>query len=137
VKSRYKIGELVAQLKINKETVRYYEKIGLLSKPERRENGYRTYTENDLQKLLFILIAKRYGFSLKEIKELLTRLYEEEPINGIRDVRTIIQKKIKETDQKIEELERSKQLLHRVNDTILSMENWDCDDFDNFLSNNA
>ena len=59
MKDIYNIGELVKELKINKETIRYYEKIGLLSEPRRDKTGYRVYSKEDTGKIRFILIAKK------------------------------------------------------------------------------
>ena len=70
----YNIGNFANELNINKETIRYYEKIGLLHEPKRDTNGYRKYTKEDLERLRFILFAKDYDFSLKEIKSLLSKL---------------------------------------------------------------
>ncbi|HEX3023029.1 MAG TPA: MerR family transcriptional regulator [Lachnospiraceae bacterium] len=56
MKDSYMIGELVKVLGINKETVRYYERIGLLSKPRKDRNGYRIYTKSDLDILRVIHI---------------------------------------------------------------------------------
>lgn len=63
-------GELAAACDCSVETIRYYEKVGLLSKPERAENGYRTYTENQLKWLQFILRCRRIGLTQDEIRQL-------------------------------------------------------------------
>ncbi|MDF1588950.1 MAG: MerR family transcriptional regulator [Gammaproteobacteria bacterium] len=65
-----RIGELAAECDCSVETIRYYEKVGLLSKPERAENGYRTYTENQLKWLQFILRCRRIGLTQDEIRQL-------------------------------------------------------------------
>ncbi len=57
---------------VNAETVRYYEKIYLLPEPPRSEGGYRIYSENDLQRLRFIRRSREMGFSLDEIRGLLS-----------------------------------------------------------------
>ena len=67
-----KSGDLAKQTGINVETLRYYEREGLLPKPERTESGYRQYSQMDVQKILFIKKAQELGFTLKEIKELLS-----------------------------------------------------------------
>ena len=71
MKNIYNIRELVEELEINKETIRYYEKIGLFSEPKRDKNGYRIYSKEDIEKIKFILIVKNFGFSLKEISTLI------------------------------------------------------------------
>lgn len=65
------IGQLAAQFGINPKTIRYYEDIGLLPKPQRRSNGYRRYAFADQERLRFILQAKDLGFNIKEITEIL------------------------------------------------------------------
>ena len=54
---------------VNPETLRYYEKEGLLETPKRSANGYRLYGEEDLDRLNFISRSKDLGFSLRDIKE--------------------------------------------------------------------
>jgi len=67
MKDVYNIGQLVKEFNINKETIRYYEKIGLISETKRAKNGYRLYSKEDIEKIKFIFIIKKFGFSLKEI----------------------------------------------------------------------
>ena len=66
------IGQLAKRAKVNIQTVRYYERRGLLPEPPRRESGYRQYSLHDLARVQFIRHAKELGFSLKEIMELLS-----------------------------------------------------------------
>lgn len=65
-----RIGELASESNCSVETIRYYEKIGLLPKPGRAENGYRTYTDNQLKWLQFILRCRRIGLTQDEIRQL-------------------------------------------------------------------
>src|SRR5947209_12107305 len=60
----FRIGELARRLGLNVRTLRYYESIGLLSRPARSGAGYRLYTSADEERLSFVLQAKRVGFSL-------------------------------------------------------------------------
>jgi DNA-binding transcriptional MerR regulator len=64
------IGVLAGMASVNVETVRYYERRGLLDRPP-RESGFRKYTDKDLRRLEFIRSAKRVGFTLSEIKALI------------------------------------------------------------------
>lgn len=64
-------GTLANLAGVNKETLRFYEREGLLRKPERTAGGYRAYAEADLKRLVFIKNAQQFGFSLAEIRELL------------------------------------------------------------------
>lgn len=63
-----KISELEQLSGLGRDTIRYYERIGLLSAPVRKSNTYRVYTERHLRELLFIKKGREIGFSLDEIK---------------------------------------------------------------------
>ena len=65
------IGKLAAAEGVGVETVRFYQRRGLLARPERRGSGYREYSEADRWRLVFIRRARRLGFTLGEIAELL------------------------------------------------------------------
>jgi MerR family Zn(II)-responsive transcriptional regulator of zntA len=69
--SQVRIGELAAELGLNPKTIRYYEEVGLLPKPERACNGYRLYGDPDRERLRFIGKAKAVGLRLAEIGEVL------------------------------------------------------------------
>lgn len=118
----YNIGELVKKLNINKETIRYYEKIGLISQPKKDDSGYRVYSNKDIETVKFIFIAKNLGFSLKEISVL---LHDEILCNSIEDIKILVESKIKEVKEKMEELEETKNLLEKVQKTILTI-NTEC-----------
>lgn len=133
----YNIGDLVKELKINKETIRYYEKIGLLSEPKKDKNGYRIYSKDDIEKIRFILIVKNFGFSLKEIGMLLPKIYDEILEENMENIKAIVEYKISEIDNKINELEETKRLLQKVNDNILSQNKKCCNDIGIYLKNNS
>lgn len=65
-------GALAARTGCNPETVRYYEKISLLPEPPRSANGYRSYDDSQITRLRFILRGRELGFSIDEIRGLLT-----------------------------------------------------------------
>ena len=65
------IGKLAAAEGVGVETVRFYQRRGLLAKPERRGSGYREYSETDRSRLVFIRRARELGFTLGEIADLL------------------------------------------------------------------
>ena len=65
------IGEIAKGLGISPKTVRWYEAQGLLAEPERTESGYRSYSVEDIERLKFIRKAFAFGFSSKEIKDIL------------------------------------------------------------------
>lgn len=66
-----RIGELARGAGVNLQTIRFYEREGLLPKPERTVSGYRTYHESDLERLMFIRRNQQLGFTLAEIKQLI------------------------------------------------------------------
>ncbi|PCJ60368.1 MAG: transcriptional regulator [Rhodospirillaceae bacterium] len=66
------IGELSRKTGVNIETIRYYERIGVLSKPPRSEGGHRIYAEEHLKRLTFVHRARELGFALAEIRALLS-----------------------------------------------------------------
>ena len=81
----YKIGEVTRRVNVNKETVRYYEKRGLIPKPDRRRSGYRIFTQRHIDQIKFIKRSQKLGFTLKEIKELLDlRMDEDTTCSEIR-----------------------------------------------------
>jgi MerR family mercuric resistance operon transcriptional regulator len=65
------IGELSSQTGVNIETVRYYERIGLIPQPPRSAGGRRVFSESDAQRLSFIRRARELGFSIDDIRSLL------------------------------------------------------------------
>lgn len=69
--SELTIGQLARQAGVGVETVRFYERRGLLEEPPRRPSGYRQYSPEGVSRLRFILDAKQLGFSLREVQELL------------------------------------------------------------------
>jgi DNA-binding transcriptional MerR regulator len=91
---------------IHRETIRYYERIGLIPKPSRQANGYRLYKEADLERLNFIRSARALNFSLQEIAQILAaRERQEAPCKHVLD---LIQSHIGEIESRIRELEELK-----------------------------
>ncbi len=106
------VGKLAKEAGINIETIRYYENIGLMPKPKRTESGYRIYSGNDLKRLLFIRRAKELGFTLKETAELLNIKVESK--NTCGDVKRLAEKKIKNVEQKINDLKKIRDVLEKL-----------------------
>jgi len=65
-------GQIAKKAEVNVETLRFYEKKGLIPEPMRTDTGYRQYPEETIHRILFIKNAQRLGFTLKEIRELLS-----------------------------------------------------------------
>ncbi len=108
-----RIGELSKKTEFQIETLRYYEKIGLLEPVARTESGYREYDNESLKQLQFIKKAKFVGFSLNEISELLTLRVERDQ-HSCADVKTIAEQKIEQIENKINELDIMRKALHKI-----------------------
>ncbi|UJF21894.1 Zn(2+)-responsive transcriptional regulator [Shewanella sp. OMA3-2] len=99
----YRIGELASQCDIKADTLRFYEKHGLLAPSSRSESGYRLYNNDDAARLRFILRAKAVGFTLNEITELLS--IELDKANwACADVKGMVDNKLEQVEAKIAEL---------------------------------
>lgn len=90
------------------KTIRYYEEIRLVE-PTRGGNGYRDFSETDVQRLKFLQRARGLGFSIDECRELLS-LYEDRN-RASADVKALTRAKIREVDRKIKELKSLKDVL--------------------------
>ena len=108
------IGEAAKKSGLSVKTVRYYDEINLIKPIKNKATNYRHYTAADLAKLQFIGKARRFNFSIKECKELLS-LYENQNRSS-KEVRKLTLTKIAEIDVKLHELENLReQLSHLVN----------------------
>lgn len=105
-------GELAKQSGVNVETLRYYERDGILPQPERTEAGYRLYHDSDVQRVRFIKRAQDLGFSLKEIKELL--VLKEDPDHSAADVKKMAEEKIEAIEEKIQMLQAIRESLQNL-----------------------
>lgn len=105
------IGKLAQMAGVGVETVRFYQRKDLLREPE-ATGSFRTYTEEDAQKIIFIKKAQDLGFSLAEVKELLELNTKPRITCGSVKKKTLV--KISEIDQKIADLQRMKKALKRL-----------------------
>lgn len=106
------IGRLAKQAGVNIDTIRYYERNGLIPQPVRRASGYREYDTADVRRLRFILRAKDLGFTLAEIGELLS-------LSADRDVRGVkrrAEQRLEQVEHKIKELQRVRRGLKTLID---------------------
>ncbi len=105
------IGKLAAAAGVGIDTVRFYERAGLLKKPARTPSGYRKYALTDAARLRFVRRAKALGFSLEEVGELL-RLNDG---GGRRKaVRAVAQKRLAQIEQRLAELESMRKTLRHL-----------------------
>lgn len=103
------IGGLAKTARVGIDTIRFYEKSGLLPAPPRKASGYRQYGEDHLRRLVFIRRAKELGFSLEDIAELLTLRAPKG--RGVERVREVARRKLAVVELKIAELERMRDVL--------------------------
>jgi MerR family copper efflux transcriptional regulator len=106
------IGKVARSAGLAIDTVRYYEKEGLLEKPARSASGYRHYRPDAVARLRFIRQAKELGFTLSEIRELLA--LKVAPGKSCADVRARAEAKIADVEQRIAQLDRMKRALAKL-----------------------
>lgn len=102
-------GEVAEEAGINVETLRYYERRGILKEPERRPSGYRVYTVETVRVIRFIKRAQELGFTLAECEELL--LLRDDDTRACAEVRDAAQTKVDDIEAKIRDLRRMKRAL--------------------------
>lgn len=103
------IGKLAASAGVGVETIRFYQRRGLLETPT-RESGFRRYGAEDVRRLAFIRQAQAAGFTLEEIKELV----ELDATDDRPRARELANARVKALDRKIQELERARDSLRRL-----------------------
>ena len=109
----FSIGQFAKRAGVGVETVRFYEREGLLKEPPRRPSGHREYPEAEVTRLVFIRRAKELGFSLAEIKELLSLRADRRAQCGRVKKRT--EAKLADIDERIRTLERMRGALAKLN----------------------
>ena len=106
------IGVVAKESGTGIETIRFYEREGLIKSPPRNASGYRQYSEDSIKLLCFIKNAKELGFSLKEISELLSlKLTSRSKCNKVKKN---TEEKISEIDAKIEVLQKMRKSLKKL-----------------------
>ena len=98
------IGRLAKRAGVNIDTIRYYERNGLIPPPMRRASGYREYTADDVERLEFVRRAKELGFALHEIAELLSLTSDRH--NDMQRVKRTAEARLEQVEQKIRELQK-------------------------------
>jgi len=105
----FTIGQVAREAGVGVETVRFYEREGLLEQPTRRQSGYRQFESEAIDRLRFIKQAQRLGFTLREVRELLALRLD--PQATRKEVRDRAVAKVADIDQRIAELKRMKKAL--------------------------
>lgn len=106
------IGKLAKAAGVGVETIRFYERKGLIRKPERHDGEFRLYSEEDRSRVRFVKRAQELGFTLREVKELLD-IQSKKKITG-GQVREKAQQKISEIRQKIADLKQMEDSLIKL-----------------------
>jgi Hg(II)-responsive transcriptional regulator len=106
------IGRLAHEAGVGVETIRFYERKGLIRQPARRSGGYREYSEDAVARVRFIKRSQALGFTLNEIQELLE--LRDDPEADRMDVRERAAAKIEQVEAKIQDLQRMKTVLQSL-----------------------
>lgn len=96
------IGQVANASEVNVQTLRYYERVGLVPPPKRSRAGYRLYTEETVRMVSFVKRAQELGFTLKEIKELLK--FRTAGLQKREAVRAAAEAKVQDIDARIQDL---------------------------------
>lgn len=108
----FTIGEVAKHAGVNIDTLRYYERRRLIEKPPRTSANYRRYPEETIHRVRFVKRAQELGFSLEEIRELLS--LRAAPKARCTDVRERAEDKIRDIDKKMRSLRRMKSALRKL-----------------------
>ena len=119
-----KRGALAQTLGCNLETIRYYEKIGLMQLPDRTTAGHRIYTENDQSRLRFILRCRELGFSIAEIRSLLSLV--DSGTYSCAEIYALTSSHMMSIRQKIRDLKKLETTLKAISDECSKGDTPDC-----------
>ena len=118
------IGVLVKKSFVTVETVKFYQKEGLLSRPPKPSSGFRSYPTDYVARIFFIKRAQELGFTLREVRELLRLQEDKKATCGQAKKKT--DEKLLEVDQKIRDLQKIKKSLKKIREC--------CEDSTQFLT---
>ena len=110
--AEHTIGSVARQAGVGVETIRFYEREGLISAPPRSASGYRQYPQDAVERIRFIQRAKELGFSLAEVRSLLDLRVRSDA--ECQDVRVRADKKIADIDAKIRDLRGMRRVLSEL-----------------------
>ena len=107
-----KIGDVAERGGVNLQTIRYYEREGLLPEPPRLASGYRIFPESSVRRVRFIKRTQELGFSLAEIRDLLS--LREDAGAGAQEIRDRARAKVLDIEEKIRSLRAMKEALNSL-----------------------
>lgn len=102
-------GQLARETGVNIETIRFYERRGMIPEPPRLESGYRIFSQKYVERIRFIKRAQILGFTLKEIAELLAMA---DGIAECKEIRKFAEGKIRDIENRIRDLRKIRNVLH-------------------------
>ena len=120
--SNFTIGKLAKSASVGVETIRFYERKGLIKRPPKSSSGFRHYAPENSRRILFIKRAQELGYTLREIKELIE--LDANRQTTCVDYIASVERKLDEIDRKIQDLKRMKRALQ---DILTSCEDDSCD----------
>jgi MerR family mercuric resistance operon transcriptional regulator len=127
-----RIGELAKSCECPVETIRYYEKIGLLPQPLRLANGYRSYDDLHCKWLQFILRSRALGFSQEEVRRLTDLAHQQRP--ACVEVHNLLQEHVDDVQLRVRELQRMERALIRLKDKCHDGTLHDCPVIDELMA---
>lgn len=110
-----RIGEVAANVGISVQTIRYYERRGLLQKTARLASGYRVYSNHEVEVLRFIKQSQQLGYRLQEIAQLL-RLFAQKDSNG-KQMRALVAEKVENLNAQIRQMQQMRDRLSSLLDS--------------------
>ena len=110
------IGQVAKLAGVGVETIRFYEREGLLNKPKRKESGYRMFGPEVVNRIKFIKSVKELGFSLKEIRELLFLRVDSR--STATEVKKRVDSKIDQIDRRIYDLKKVRNALAQLSRSV-------------------
>jgi MerR family mercuric resistance operon transcriptional regulator len=111
-KTGFTIGDLATQSGCKVETVRYYEKTGVMPDPPRTEGGHRIYSLDHLKRLVFIRRSRGLGFSIDQVRNLLR--FVDEPDHTCGEVRDMAMQQVQAAQKKIDDLKHLQKALREM-----------------------
>ena len=112
-----RIGQVAAKAGVSPDTLRYYERMGLLSSIPRTDGGYRVYSEKTIERIQFIRNALRFGFGLKEVRTFMRA--SESGRAPCREVRSAAGEILTRVDRQIKELQVARRALRRAEPKVV------------------
>ncbi len=107
-----KVNEVAKKLGVTPDTVRFYTRIKVLTPNKSKVNGYKEYSDKDVNRLRFVMSARQLGFSVEDIQEILS--YADKEKSPCSRVRTLITQRLHETEQQFEEMLQLRNRMQRA-----------------------